>query len=1476
MKFKFSTKDQKGHKQDIFDIERICDFSHISYICYSEDHLKKDCPKRNKKKSTGFVKKNVGQGSGSKGYDNSDLLMAVSEERFLEWIMDYGGSFHMTPKRDFLFDFKEFNGGAVLLGDNRACAIMGIGKVRVQMKDGSSFVLENVRYIPELKRNLISLGTLDREGYTVKLQNERVKVIKGSLMIFSGTMKGNYVYSLDGWAESGEASVGIQEKESLAQVWHKRLGHISEVGLHELEKRYVLGNKGLGHPANYEMLRIFGCVAYSYVNQGKLKPRAIKCIFLGYPEGVKGYRLWRLDDVKPKIIISRDVVFNESLMYKDTLKGAGAADSGKEVEFEVELQGSRVEPTVDPHTGENPGNKDEEQDEGPQQQNLDNYVLVCDRSKRTTTIPARYRDEGNASLSRPSGSKVDDMAAYVFAIAEEEDTHEPITLQEAINSSEKDEWVHAMEEEMSSLKKNHAWELVDQPPSQKLVSFKCLYKIKEGIKGIQKPRYKASHLVLKKERATSNGFSHNNYDSIVHFKEFAPGTYIYLLLYVDDMLIACKSKSEIEYTKGLLRKEFDMKELGPARKILGMEIVRDRGSRTLKVSQSGYVQKILNNYIMDNGKSVSVPLGAHFKISLKDCPPDIAYVVSIVSRYLVNPGLVYGRDQGKHVDVDGFVDTDYAKDPDKGRSITGYVFMIHGCVVSWKATLQHVVALSTTEAEYMALTEAVKEIIWLKGLLIELGVNLRSVVVNYDNQSAIHLSRNAMFHERTKHINVRYHFIREIVESKEIGVAKIGTKDNAADAFTKFSLSGLLNFVDGLWSCCEDERIIIFTTNHKERLDPALLLPGRMDVHIHMSYLTMDGFQTLAANYLNIQDCWIIRYSIQRLYCDTREVGLTSGRACLRVCVSTRRGDHLDHHWRFEEINDLIKCKKVTAAEVTEELMKSDNVKVVLEGVVKFLKCKRIDEAKNSEINEAIDDEDNGIREAKKKHFKLIVISRQLISFSKDYHLKSHALVSNNKAPGNLGRIQLLMQENFIDETGRECKLYDEFVNLSYKKGGLIVPVFQKGDDPIDAINHMMSFFTVVVTSRYPTTNNQLRNSSNPRQQATINNGRVTLQPIQGRQTSIAAVDDLDAYDSDCDELNTAKVALMANLSHYGSESFELSKLETELQKDFVEKEIYDKLFKRFTTLEKHCISLEVDTQLNQEIFQRDNSISNQSAPSFDQLFELNELKAQSQEKDMTYKQLYDSIKPARVRSKEQCADLTNQVNLKSMEISDLNACLQEKVLVITTLKDELRKLKGKDLANNEVTHHPSDTCHALIGQPPPGTVPRTDMSYHLVPHTDMDNSVSNQSAPSFDKLFELNELKSQSQEKDTVIKKLKERMKSLSGKINENKIKKDLEEIETINIELDHRHTQEEAVVLRDLVNHIKAKYPLDPTLESALKPSTSASGSQPSGNIKKDMILQTQSSTQMNKVEARHRKVKSSLKNKDHVVVPKGTAHV
>ncbi|XP_009771650.1 AAA-ATPase At5g17760-like [Nicotiana sylvestris] len=126
----------------------------------------------------------------------------------------------------------------------------------------------------------------------------------------------------------------------------------------------------------------------------------------------------------------------------------------------------------------------------------------------------------------------------------------------------------------------------------------------------------------------------------------------------------------------------------------------------------------------------------------------------------------------------------------------------------------------------------------------------------------------------------------------------------------QFTLAGLLNFIDGLWSSCGDERVIIFTTNNKDKIDPALLRPGRMDMHIHMSYLTIEGFTVLAKNYLKVHD---------------------------------------HQNWQFKEIQELIESVQVTPAEVAEELIKSDNAKICLERLVKFLKRKRM---KNEETEE--------------------------------------------------------------------------------------------------------------------------------------------------------------------------------------------------------------------------------------------------------------------------------------------------------------------------------------------------------------------------------------------------------------------------------------------------------------------------------------------------------------------------------------------
>lgn len=145
-------------------------------------------------------------------------------------------------------------------------------------------------------------------------------------------------------------------------------------------------------------------------------------------------------------------------------------------------------------------------------------------------------------------------------------------------------------------------------------------------------------------------------------------------------------------------------------------------------------------------------------------------------------------------------------------------------------------------------------------------------------------------------------------DEKDSDNDKAGDK-NGNTSKTKISLSGLLNFIDGLWSSCGDERIIIFTTNHKEKIEPALLRPGRMDFHIHMSYLCMEAFKKLASNYLDISE-----------------------------------KDEQGHNRHFGEIEEMIRTINVTPAEVAEELMKGKDVERALEGVVGFLKRKRVED----------------------------------------------------------------------------------------------------------------------------------------------------------------------------------------------------------------------------------------------------------------------------------------------------------------------------------------------------------------------------------------------------------------------------------------------------------------------------------------------------------------------------------------------------
>ncbi|GJT65428.1 hypothetical protein Tco_1016908 [Tanacetum coccineum] len=275
----------------------------------------------------------------------------------------------------------------------------------------------------------------------------------------------------------------------------------------------------------------------------------------------------------------------------------------------------------------------------------------------------------------------------------------------------------------------------------------------------------------------------------------------------------------------------------------------------------------------------------------------------------------------------------------------------------------------------------------------------------------------------------------------------------------------------------------------------------------------------------------------------------------------------------------------------------------------------------------------------------------------------------------------------------------------------------------------------------------------------------------------------------------------------------------------------------------------------------------------------VSKLIAENEHLKQTYKQLYDSIKPAHIRSKEQCDDLINQVNLKSVEISDLNASLQEKVLVITALKDDLRKLKGKALVDNVVTKHTIDPEMLKIDVEPitPKLLNKRTTHSAYIKHTQEEAAVLRDLVDHVKANYPLDHSLESACRYTKLIQELLTNISKTCPSINNSGEK--LVVVTPKNKDKRVRFTKPvtssgNTITKTASTSNLVSNKPM--LSSTGVKLSTSASGSQPSGNTKKDKIQQTPSSTQKNKVEAHPRKVKSSLKNKDCVVAPKGTANV
>ena len=209
-----------------------------------------------------------------------------------------------------------------------------------------------------------------------------------------------------------------------------------------------------GEPPDYSGLKVFGSLAFAHVKQGKLDARGIKCVFIGYPKGVKWYKLWKLEPGETRCIISKDVTFDESRMAMLSKEQKDNNSSSESTNFEVEHSeildhdnGDAIDHTDQAETGDN--------EELGTQHDLSNYQLASDRAKRVIKPPKRY---GHA-----------DIICYALSVAEEIQNSEPKTWREAIESEDSQLWLQAMSEEMESLRKNKTWILVDQPKKQRAV-----------------------------------------------------------------------------------------------------------------------------------------------------------------------------------------------------------------------------------------------------------------------------------------------------------------------------------------------------------------------------------------------------------------------------------------------------------------------------------------------------------------------------------------------------------------------------------------------------------------------------------------------------------------------------------------------------------------------------------------------------------------------------------------------------------------------------------------------------------------------------------------------------------------------------------------------------------------------------------------------------------------------------------------------
>jgi hypothetical protein len=354
----------------------------------------------------------------------------------------------------------------------------------------------------------------------------------------------------------------------------------------------------------------------------------------------------------------------------------------------------------------------------------------------------------------------------------------------------------------------------------------CVLKLKKALYGLKQAGLKWNETITK--YLCSIGFKQSAHDPCLFLRMDKDNKLTGMVaLYVDDILLSCRDAALLKEVHNGLVRRFLMNLLGEPRSYLGMDI--ERSARGIKLSLRSYIDKVLKKFGMDSAKPQATPCAKRpepraeheEQVSVADmreaigtllylarmARPDIACVIGQLARFQTDPGrehmvaikrvlrylkgtrdahLFFPAASKPELQLQGYSDSDYAGDVATRRSTGGFIFFLGGAAISWRSKLQAGVALSSTEGEYVALSVAAQEAIYLRNLLKELGVcSDKPTVIYEDNQAAIAIARSAQYHGRLKHVDVRAHFVRDQVQQGQILIEYCPTDKMVADIMTK-------------------------------------------------------------------------------------------------------------------------------------------------------------------------------------------------------------------------------------------------------------------------------------------------------------------------------------------------------------------------------------------------------------------------------------------------------------------------------------------------------------------------------------------------------------------------------------------------------------------------------------------------------------------------------------------------------------------